>query len=123
MKLLKLIPKISDIINPYALLLALLLPLTSLAQLLDPSRGCFYTTDPNNCQRPTPPPAQQQPSTQPYGAGPYGLPLNSGGSCPAACRSEQNRCTSACQRDPDFYSCFSRCGEEHTLCVHNRCGM
>jgi hypothetical protein len=96
------------------IILLVLLAVNDYAQaqsiLIDPSQRCAYVGGSNQCQpiRPQPPQYQYQP-----------IP-GGGNTCAGQCLTDQNMCNRGCQGQPDFYSCFSQCGEQHTLCIQ-RC--
>ena len=88
-----------------------LLAASAHAQLFDPNQHCFIDAS-GHCATQAPQMPYQQ-SVQQQGDM----------SCPAMCKAQQDKCTAECQQSGDFYSCFSRCGDQHTLCIHNQCGQ
>ena len=86
--------------------------------LFDPNQRCF-TDASGHCATQAPQGPYQRP---PISSSPYGQSGETQ-SCPAMCKAQQDQCTAGCQQSSDFYSCFSRCGDQHTLCIHNECGQ
>jgi hypothetical protein len=88
----------------------ILVSVSAHAQLFDPNQHCFIDQS-GHCATPIP-----------QGSYPAPPPQENDMSCAGQCKQAQDICMSECQQSDEFYSCFARCGDQHTMCMHDNCG-